>query len=177
MLSNGGILIFIKTKLSVYEASVLTDLLYSSETWTTYRQDIKVLKRFHRACQRRILKTKWQSLTLDVNLDIIKRMHPVFTCFSYTLRYIGLSILLSWRMFGYLNRCFTKSHKSKKHHKYNLRVLSVDVKDSEPWQKIDQCEKIWSTMSVKHLKYEESNDPSWIVHFGNRIWPQSEHSL
>ena len=33
--------ITIKTKLSVYESYILTALLYSSETWTTYRQHIK----------------------------------------------------------------------------------------------------------------------------------------
>ena len=53
------------TKLSVYGSCVLTSLLYSSETWTTYRRHIQVLERFHQNCLRRILNIRWQSLTPD----------------------------------------------------------------------------------------------------------------
>ena len=34
-------------KLGVYEACVLTVLLYGSETWTTYRHHVNLLERFH----------------------------------------------------------------------------------------------------------------------------------
>ena len=57
--------ITLRTKLSVYESCVLTSLLYSSETWTTYRRHIKVLERFHQNCLRRILGINWESLTPD----------------------------------------------------------------------------------------------------------------
>ena len=39
-----------KTKLSVYESCVLTTLLYSSETWSTYHRHIQGLERFHQKC-------------------------------------------------------------------------------------------------------------------------------
>ena len=35
------------TKLGVYEACVLTVLLYGSETWTTYRHHVNLLERFY----------------------------------------------------------------------------------------------------------------------------------
>ena len=53
------------TKLSVYEACVLTVLLYGSETWTTYRQHVNLLKKFHQNCIRRILNIEWRSYTPD----------------------------------------------------------------------------------------------------------------
>ena len=60
--------ITINTKLSVYEACVLTVLLYASETWTTYCRHIKVLERFHQNCLRRILGIKWDSFTPDTDV-------------------------------------------------------------------------------------------------------------
>ena len=53
------------TKLSIYEACVLTALLYGSETWSTYRRHVKLLERFHQKCIRRILKIRWMSNTPD----------------------------------------------------------------------------------------------------------------
>ena len=54
-----------KTKVCVYQTCILTALLYSSETWTTYRRHIKWLERFHQKCLRRILRIKWSSMTPD----------------------------------------------------------------------------------------------------------------
>ena len=53
------------TKLSVYEACVLTVLLYGSKTWTTYRQHVNLLEMFHQNCIRRILNIEWRSHTPD----------------------------------------------------------------------------------------------------------------
>ena len=53
------------TKLSVYEACVLTVLLYRSETWTTYRHHTNPLERFHQNYIRRILNIEWRSYTPD----------------------------------------------------------------------------------------------------------------
>ena len=43
------------TKISVYNASVLTCLLYSCGTWVTYRRHLVSLERFHQRCLRSIL--------------------------------------------------------------------------------------------------------------------------
>ena len=53
------------TKLSVYEACILTVLVYGSETWTTYRHHDNLLERFHQNCTRRILNIEWRSYTPD----------------------------------------------------------------------------------------------------------------
>lgn len=63
--------ISLKIKLSVYEACVITTLLYASETWTTYRRNIKLLERFHQNCLRHILGISWESHTPDS--DVLKQ--------------------------------------------------------------------------------------------------------
>ena len=52
-----------KTKMLVYQACVLTTLLYGSETWTLYACQEKRLNSFHMRCLRRILGIKWQDKT------------------------------------------------------------------------------------------------------------------
>ena len=47
------------TKLCVYQACVLSTLLYSSEAWTTYTRQDKKLNSFHLRCLRRILDISW----------------------------------------------------------------------------------------------------------------------
>ena len=44
-----------KTKMKVYQACVLSTLLYGSEAWTTYAKQQKRLEVFHLRCLRRIL--------------------------------------------------------------------------------------------------------------------------
>ena len=48
------------TKLKVYQACVLSTLLYSSESWTTYARQENRLESFHLRCLRRILGITWQ---------------------------------------------------------------------------------------------------------------------
>ena len=50
----------LQTKLRVYKALVIPILLYASETWCLYKNDIKRLDRFHMKCLRSILRLKWQ---------------------------------------------------------------------------------------------------------------------
>lgn len=60
-----------KTKLRVYEACVLSTLLYSSEAWTPYARQEKRLQSFHLRCLRRILSIRWQDKISDV--EVLKR--------------------------------------------------------------------------------------------------------
>ena len=48
------------TKLKVYKAVVLPNLLYACETWTVYQRHAKKLNHFHLSCLRKILKIRWQ---------------------------------------------------------------------------------------------------------------------
>ena len=49
-----------RTKVLVYQACVLSTLLYGSESWTAYARQEKCLNSFHLRCLRRLLKIKWQ---------------------------------------------------------------------------------------------------------------------
>ena len=59
------------TKRRVYQACVLSSLLYSSETWTTYRRQEKRLNSFHLRCLRRFLHIHWQDMI--TNSEVLKR--------------------------------------------------------------------------------------------------------
>ena len=70
--------IYSNTKINVYKAIILANLLYSSEAWTTYSRDLKSLERYHQSCFRRILNIKWQdrrtnsSVLEEVNVTSIE---------------------------------------------------------------------------------------------------------
>jgi len=60
-----------QTKVSVYKAVVLSNLLYGCETWTCYRRHIKQLEQFHMRHLRAILKIKWQDRI--TNVEVLER--------------------------------------------------------------------------------------------------------
>ena len=49
----------LETKLRVYQAIIIPTLLYGSETWTTYRYQVKELEKFHQRYLRLIMNVKW----------------------------------------------------------------------------------------------------------------------
>ena len=59
------------TKISVYRAAVLTALLYSSESWVTYRCQLRLLERFHQRCLRTILNIHWSEFV--TNVEVLKQ--------------------------------------------------------------------------------------------------------
>nr|XP_014345435.1 PREDICTED: uncharacterized protein LOC106703964 [Latimeria chalumnae] len=58
----------LQTKLRVHRGAVITSLLYTCETWTTYYHHIKQLNHFHLGCLRKIVKIKWQDKIPDIEL-------------------------------------------------------------------------------------------------------------
>ena len=80
----------VKTKLLVYQACVLSTLLYSSEAWTTYAIHEKRLNSFHLKCLRRILHIKWQDKV--PNVEVLERasIKSMFAILSERrLRWLG----------------------------------------------------------------------------------------
>ncbi|XP_061724969.1 uncharacterized protein LOC133530908 [Cydia pomonella] len=59
------------TKISIYMAVVLPNILYSSETWTVYRRHIRTLDRFDLKCLRKILKISWSDRVR--NTEVLRR--------------------------------------------------------------------------------------------------------
>ena len=64
-------LLTVNTKLRVYQACVLSTLLYGSESWTTYAGQEKRLNSFHLRCLRRLLQIKWQDRV--TNTEVLQR--------------------------------------------------------------------------------------------------------
>ena len=59
------------TKLPVYQACVLSTLLYSSEAWTTYTRQERKLNSFHLRCLKRILDISLQDKV--TNTEVLER--------------------------------------------------------------------------------------------------------
>jgi hypothetical protein len=61
----------IRTKLAVYQAVVVSTLLYGCETWTLYSRHTKLLEQFHIGKLRRLLRIRWQDRVS--NDDVLQR--------------------------------------------------------------------------------------------------------
>ena len=57
--------------MNVYEAIVISILLYGSETWTPYASQVQVLKKFHLQCLRKMLKITWRDKV--TNNEVLSR--------------------------------------------------------------------------------------------------------
>jgi len=79
-----------KTKLRVYQACVLSTLLYSSEAWTTYASHVRKLNSFHLRCLRRILRIQWQDKVPNTEVLKCAGMNSMFSILSERrLRWLG----------------------------------------------------------------------------------------
>ena len=61
----------IKTKIKIYEACILSTLLYGAETWTVYARQEKRLSVFHLRCLRKILGITWKEKV--TNVEVLER--------------------------------------------------------------------------------------------------------
>ena len=61
----------VKTKMAVYNACVISTLLYGSEAWTTYARQERRLNTFHMRILRRILGISWQDKV--PNTEVLSR--------------------------------------------------------------------------------------------------------
>ena len=78
------------TRLKVYQACVISTLLYGSETWTTYTKQESKLNAFHLRCLRRILGVSWRDKVTTT--EILRRANTctVFAMLSERrLRWLG----------------------------------------------------------------------------------------
>ena len=78
------------TKSLVYQACVLTTLLYGSETWTTYMRQEHRLNAFHMRCLRRILGISWQDHITNSDVLLRARVPSMYSLLSQRrLRWLG----------------------------------------------------------------------------------------
>ena len=80
----------LKTKILIYQACVLSILLYGAETWSTYAYHLRQLNTFHMRCLRRILGITWQDKV--PNTSVLERtgMTALTTIIKHRrLRWLG----------------------------------------------------------------------------------------
>ena len=139
--------ITLKTKVSVYKSCVLTALLYSSETWTTYRKHVKLLDQ---KFLRRVLNIRWDTFTPDTEDLSRAEVDSVESIIMRNqMRWAGHLVrmedtrLPKRLFFGELKNGKRPSHKPKKRFKdvikSNLKAMGLNVND---WQSsaIDRLE-------------------------------------
>ena len=79
-----------KTRIHVYQACVLSTLLYGSESWTTYARHEKKLNSFHQRWLRRILHIKWQDKISNMEVLECANMRSMYTTLcERRLRWLG----------------------------------------------------------------------------------------
>ncbi len=67
------------TKVQVYKAVILTTLLYSSESWTPYRSQIRQLDVFHKSCLRTICGFTLQDRVTNADLFALCQIDGIET--------------------------------------------------------------------------------------------------
>ena len=78
------------TKIAVYNACVLSTLLYGSETWTAFARQERRLNSFHLHCLRRILGISWQDRAPSKNVLERAGTPSMFAMlFQRRLRWLG----------------------------------------------------------------------------------------
>ena len=77
------------TKLQVYQACVLSTLLYGSESWTTYARQENRLVSFHLRCLRRILGITWQDKVPNTAVLGPAGSHSIHLLCQRRLRWLG----------------------------------------------------------------------------------------
>ena len=92
------------TKIAVYQAVVLSTLLYRCESWVLYRRSVHRLDEFHMRCLHKIAGIKrqdreptTQKYHASVASVAIKRSY-------WQHNFAGLDMLSAWRTTGYTNR-------------------------------------------------------------------------
>jgi len=67
----------IPTKVAVYKAVCVSELLYSCEAWTPYRRHVKALEAFHIRCLLTILGISWWQKIPHIEMFSRTRLTPV----------------------------------------------------------------------------------------------------
>ena len=80
----------LNTKMKVYQACVLSTLLYGSEAWTLYMWQERKLNAFHMRCLRRLLGITWQDRVTYANILSQAGVQSLFGILSQRrLRWLG----------------------------------------------------------------------------------------
>jgi hypothetical protein len=165
----------LSTKISIYNTSVLSALLYGCETWMIYKHQLKKLERFHQRCLRHILRVKWTTPTPDTEiLERSEMMSVEATICRHSLRWSGHLVRMDdtripkQLFYGELSLGKRKRSKPKQRYKdtvkANLKKCDIPVENWEvlasdrlKWRKaikdgVNQFERC----RIQHASYKRS---------------------
>ena len=157
--------ISIRTKVKVYNACVLTVLLYASETWTTYTRHLKQLERFNQQCLRKILGIKWQMHISDTEILEMANIGSIEVLISkQQFRWSGHLVRLPIEriskqiFYGQLTDGKRLAHKPKKRFKDCLKQTFKKCGiNSVSWETQAQNRLTWRKVSFETTgRFEES---------------------
>ena len=88
--------ISLTTKMKVYQAVVITMLLYAGESWTIYSRHVRQLNKFHISCLCKLLRIKWQDQIPYTEVLLLTGMPSIHTLLSKVqVRWAGHVLCIS----------------------------------------------------------------------------------
>ena len=157
------------TKLEVYNACVLTCLLYSCETWVVYRRHLKQLERFHQRCLRSILGVHWTTHTPDT--EVLEKANTISIeahIHRHRLRWVGHVIRLDddripkQLLYGELSVGSRPQHKPKKRFKDCVKdSLALCKIDNPDWEMVACDRNRWRKMVYSGSRCFQDNANIW----------------
>ena len=159
-----------KSKVRIYEACVLSTLLYTSETWTTYKGQETKLNTFHLRSLRKILNMKWQETVSNCRVIEMAGLTSVTTILSRRrMRWLGHvyrvnnTSIPKQCLFGELSigqRCQgTPKFHYKDVCKDTMKHLQIDPKS---WERLASDRAAWRTaMGIRAALQEGMLRAEW----------------
>lgn len=162
--------ITLSTKVLVYNAVVLSSLLYSSETWTLYCHHMKALEAFHMSSLRKLLNKTWKDKV--PNTEVLRRTKSVSVeniIFRSHLRWVGHLIRMDDNrmpkqlLYGELSLGRRSvGRQLKRYRDQSLSVLKACDINPKDLEKLAKDREKWREACRKGLKTCEKNRLKWL---------------
>ena len=151
--------------MAVYNACIISTLLYGSETWTTYARQEKRLNSFHMRCLRRILGISWQDKIPNTEVLAKAGLPSMFTLLRQRrLRWLGhVRRMEDGRipkdiLYGQLAAGKRRTGRPQLRYsdacKRDMKALNIDPRD---WEDLAADRPKWRATLTTHLKSNEKH--------------------
>ena len=152
-----------KMKMAVYNACILSTLLYGSETWTTYAHQEKRLNTFHLRSLRCILGISWQDKVTNTDILSCAGLPTMYTLLrQYWLHWLGHVCCMEdgWIPKDVLYRELTSGQRStgcpqlryKDACKRDMKALNININS---WEDLTADHTSWRSTLHKQLQSSE----------------------
>lgn len=141
----------LKTKMLIYQACVISILLYGAETWTTYAHHLRKLNSFHMRCLRQILKITWQDKV--TNTEVLERTGSM-----------SLTTIIKHRRLRWLGHTARMSN-----HRLPKAILYGELEEGKrergrpKLRFLDACKQDMKDLNIDKDKWEDTaaSRPAW----------------